>query len=79
MSELVDRIGATIKEKGLTFNRVEHDCGLGNGTIKRWGDQSPRLDKLVRVSEYLDVSTISSSGLSIQRTLRAEKLQTLRW
>lgn len=56
MSELVDRIGATIKEKGLTFNRVEHDCGLGNGTIKRWGDQSPRLDKLVRVSEYLDVS-----------------------
>ena len=56
MSELVDRIGATIKEKGLTFNRVEHDCGLGNGTIKRWGGQSPRLDKLVRVSEYLDVS-----------------------
>ena len=49
-------LGPRSKEKGLTFNRVEHDCGLGNGTIKRWGDQSPRLDKLVRVSEYLDVS-----------------------
>ena len=56
MSELIDRISDTIKKKGLTFNRVEHDCGLGNGTIKRWNEQSPRLDKLVAVSEYLDVS-----------------------
>lgn len=56
MSDLVNRIEDTIRAKGLTFNRVEHDCGLGNGTIKRWSDQSPRLDKLVIVSEYLNVS-----------------------
>ena len=30
--------------------------GLGNGTIKRWSTQSPRLDKLVPVAEYLQVS-----------------------
>ena len=35
---------------------VERECGLGNGTIKRWEEQSPRLDKLVLVSEYLQVS-----------------------
>lgn len=56
MSELVNRIGGLIKERGLSFTRVEHDCGLGNGTIKRWADQSPRLDRLVAVSEYLNVS-----------------------
>lgn len=56
MVELIERIEAILKKKGLTFNRVEHDCGLGNGTIKRWREQSPRLDKLVTVSEYLDVS-----------------------
>lgn len=56
MSDLITRIEAIIKSKGITFNRVEHDCGLGNGTIKRWGEQSPRLDKLVVVSKYLDVS-----------------------
>ena len=56
MSDLVGRIEATIKQKKLTFNRVERDCGLGNGTIKRWGEQSPRLDKLMLVSQYLDVS-----------------------
>lgn len=56
MTAFIERIEAAIKQKGLTFNRVEHDCGLGNGTIKRWRQQSPRLDKLVVVSQYLGVS-----------------------
>ncbi len=56
MSTLVDRIESKIKVKGLNFRRVERDCGLGNGTIKRWAEQSPRLDKLISVSEYLQVS-----------------------
>ncbi len=56
MSALVERLRTAITERGLTFNRVEHDCKLGNGTIKRWGDQSPRLDKLVLVAQYLQVS-----------------------
>lgn len=56
MSSLVERLEAIIKEKGLNFKRVERECGLGNGTIKRWADQSPRLDRLVLVSDYLKVS-----------------------
>ncbi|MDR2024055.1 MAG: helix-turn-helix domain-containing protein [Hungatella sp.] len=56
MASLVNRIESKIKEKGLTFKQVERECGLGNGTIKRWAEQSPRLDKLVLVSEYLQVS-----------------------
>ncbi|WP_455581583.1 XRE family transcriptional regulator [Dysosmobacter sp.] len=56
MSNLITRIETILKEKGCTFNRAEHDLGLGNGTIKRWGEQSPRLDKLVKVAEYLDTS-----------------------
>lgn len=56
MSSLVDRIEQVILSKKLTFNRVEHDCGFGNGTIKRWSTQSPRLDKLIAVSQYLDIS-----------------------
>ena len=56
MSALIDRIEQAIKEKGTNFKRVERECGLGNGTIKRWEEQSPRLDKLVLVSEYLQVS-----------------------
>lgn len=56
MSELVDRLKGEVKRKGLTFNRIERDLGLGNGTIKRWNDQSPRLDKLTLVAQYVRVS-----------------------
>ena len=56
MSDLVNRIEKRIKEKGTNFKRVEQELGLGNGTIKRWLTQSPRLDKLVPVAEYLQVS-----------------------
>ncbi len=56
MSELVDRLEGIAKEKGLTFNRIERELGLGNGTIKRWNDQSPRLDKLTAVAQFVDVS-----------------------
>ena len=52
----MNRIEKRIKEKGTNFKRVEQELGLGNGTIKRWSTQSPRLDKLVPVAEYLQVS-----------------------
>lgn len=56
MSTLIERIEHVIKARGTNFKRVERECGLGNGTIKRWAEQSPRLDKLVLVSEHLQVS-----------------------
>ena len=56
MPELVDRLDAAAKKKGLTFYRLEQDLGLGGGTIKRWSRQSPRLDKLLAVADALDVS-----------------------
>lgn len=56
MSELIDRLEIEAKKKGLTFNRIERKLGLGNGTIKRWNDQSPRLDKLTAVARFVGVS-----------------------
>lgn len=53
---LVERIEGLAKQKGLTFKSLEREAGLGNGTIKRWERQSPRLDVLVKVANYLQVS-----------------------
>ena len=53
---IVDQIGEIIQKQGLTFKSVERACGLGNGTIKRWEYQSPRLDGLLKVSNYLHVA-----------------------
>lgn len=53
---LVDRISQIAKDKGLTFKSLEREAVLGNGTIKRWEVQSPRLDGLIKVANYLQVS-----------------------
>ena len=53
---IVDRLQIIAKERGTTFKQLERDVGLGNGTIRRWEEQSPRLDKLTKVANYLHVS-----------------------
>ncbi len=50
------RLVSLIAEKNLTFRKVERDCGLANGTIRRWETQSPRLDSVVTVANYLQTS-----------------------
>ena len=53
---IVERLQAIVKERGTNFKQLEVDCGLGNGVIRRWDIQSPRLDKLVKVADYLNIS-----------------------
>lgn len=55
-ADLVGRIEALAKQKGLTFKSLERMAGIGNGTIRRWNEQSPRLDKILAVAQCLDVS-----------------------
>ena len=50
------RLIGLIEEKNLTIRRVERDCGLANASIRRWETQSPRLDSVVTVANYLQVS-----------------------
>lgn len=50
------RLSALISEKELIFRKVERDCGLANATIRRWETQSPRLENVVSVANYLQVS-----------------------
>lgn len=71
MSELVDRIEQAIKEKGSNFKRVERECGLGNGTIKRWGEQSPAsTSSSLSPNIYKSLWTISSLGVAVRRLHR---------
>ena len=45
-----------IEKKSLTIRKVERECGLANASIRRWETQSPRLDSVVSVANYLHVS-----------------------
>lgn len=53
---MVSRIQTLVKEKGSNLKQLEVECGIGNGTIRRWDEQSPRLDKIMKVAENLNVS-----------------------
>lgn len=41
---------------GTTLKALERNLSLGNGTIRRWDDSAPSVDKLVRVANYFGVS-----------------------
>ncbi len=51
-----NRLSDLIAEKNLTFRKVERECGLVNATIRRWETQSPRLESVITVAQYLGVS-----------------------
>lgn len=53
---MVERILALIKQKGLSVSAVEKQLGFGNGAIKRFSTNSPSIDKIIALSNFLNVS-----------------------
>ncbi len=53
---MVERIMQKLQELGLTANAVEKKLGFGNGAIKRFATNSPSIDKIVSLSNMLNVS-----------------------
>jgi len=54
---MVERLKQIIKEKGLSFSAVEKELGFGNGAIKRFSTNSPSAEKILQLSNFLNVST----------------------
>ena len=53
---IVDRIKLKCTENGKSISFVEKECGLGHGTIRRWNENSPAVDKAKVVADFLQVS-----------------------
>ena len=53
---IVSRISACAKGKGLTIAEIERRCGFGANTMHRWDQNSPSLDKVMKVANMLDLS-----------------------
>ncbi|GHU56358.1 hypothetical protein AGMMS49975_19490 [Clostridia bacterium] len=51
----VDKIIGIIEEKGYTCYAVEKSLGFGNGAIKRWATNSPSINKLIELSNFLKI------------------------
>lgn len=70
---MVERLQELAREKGTNFKQIEQKCGIGNGTMRRWDTQAPRLDKIKAVADYLNISIdYLVYGSSVSATSSAE-------
>lgn len=53
---MLERILYIIEQKGLSCSYVEKSLGFGNGAIKRFNKSSPSIDKIIAISNFLNIS-----------------------
>ena len=51
-----NKLLALCKENGITFHKLEKECGIGNGIIARWKTSSPTVANLKAVADYFGVT-----------------------
>lgn len=47
-----EKIYELCKENSISIARLEKECKIGNGTIKRWDTSTPNLRSLEKVANY---------------------------
>lgn len=52
---ILENITRLCKQRGVSIARLEKETGLGNGTVARWGESSPRVENLQKVADYFGV------------------------
>lgn len=51
---IFEKVKQAALEKGMSIAQIEKEAGIGNGTIRRWDESNPRIDKLQAVSKILN-------------------------
>ena len=53
---MYETINKEAKKRGMSIRELERFAGLGNGTIDKWKESSPKLDTLEKVAAALGLS-----------------------
>lgn len=53
---MLTKIDELCKKKGMTITALEKELGFGRGTIGKWKNSSPTVDKLGAVASYFHVT-----------------------
>lgn len=57
MENIYQNIQNLCNDKRITIAEIEKKAGLGNGSIKKWGDGvSPSIDKVAKVANILNTT-----------------------
>lgn len=53
---IVSNIRTLCKARNMTLARLEKETGLSNGSIARWDEHSPSVERVKKVADYFGVS-----------------------
>lgn len=62
---LVNRIRQLCSEQGVSLNQMEKSLGI-RGTVARWADHAPSIDKVQLVADYFGITVSELLGEEIK-------------
>lgn len=54
--KLTKKVEALVSSRGMTNHQLEKALGFSNGTVKRWDESSPSIDKVMRLANYFEIT-----------------------
>lgn len=72
---LYERIKSICDERKISIYRIEKECGLGNGSIMKWENSSPKIDNIIKLANYFDVSIDYLLGRELSQTKKVVQLE----
>lgn len=53
---IYERIESLRKSKGLSQGKLEKQLGFSNGSISKWKNSTPKVERLQKLADFFDVS-----------------------
>lgn len=61
---ILDIVAKLCAEHNITLTELERRLGFGQGSIGKWKDSTPKVDKIIAIANYFHVSTDYIMGIS---------------
>lgn len=62
--KIYDKIIELCQSKGIDKTTLEKECGFSQNSINKWKKSAPSIDKIIKVSKFLNVSTDYLLGIT---------------
>ena len=53
---LFENVNALCKKHGTALYKLEKELGFGNGSLYKWAEQTPSVDRVKAVADYFGVT-----------------------
>lgn len=53
---LIDNVQSLCKKNGIALYKLEKELGFGNGSLYKWNEQSPSVERVKLVADYFGVT-----------------------